>query len=112
MGFDVLYACQDEDFDRERGLHSIPARLGRRAALRISSAVHFLCVPLFWYFGHQTGSGAAYHVGVALVALVLFAEHLLITPNDMSRVNMAFFTMNGVVSLVMLLCTVFDIYLF
>lgn len=110
MGFDILYACQDEDFDRARGLRSIPARYGRVAALRISSVVHLLSVPLFWYFGFLTGSGTAYYVGVALVAAVLFFEHRVITPMDMSRVNMAFFTMNGVVSLVMLACTILDLY--
>lgn len=110
MGFDILYACQDEEFDRAKGLRSIPARYGRVAALRISSAVHFMSVPMFWYFGFLTGSGTAYYSGVALVAAVLFFEHRVISPTDMSRVNMAFFTMNGVVSLMMLACTILDIY--
>ena len=54
MGFDILYSCQDEEFDREQGLHSIPGRFGRETALRISFVVHVLCVPLFWYFGFET----------------------------------------------------------
>lgn len=111
MGFDILYACQDEVFDRERGLHSIPAALGRKAALRISRGVHLLSVGLFLGFGYEADLGVAYHVGVAVVAVVLVCEHRVISPTDMSRVNLAFFTMNGVVSLVMLLCTVLDIYL-
>ncbi len=112
MGFDILYSCQDEEFDREQGLHSIPGRFGRETALRISFVAHVLCVPLFWYFGFETGSGLSYHVGVVVVAVVLLAEHRVISPTDMSRVNVAFFTMNGVVSLVMLACTVLDVYVF
>jgi len=112
MGFDILYACQDEEFDRLRGLHSIPAALGRKAALRISRAAHLLAVGLFFGFGVESGLGAFYHVGVGVVAVVLLFEHRVISPADMSRVNLAFFTMNGVVSLLMLLCTVFDLYLF
>jgi 4-hydroxybenzoate polyprenyltransferase len=111
MGFDILYACQDEVFDRQRGLHSIPAALGRKAALRISRLAHLLAAGLFFSFGVESGLGAAYHSGVAVVAVVLLFEHRLISPADMSRVNLAFFTMNGVVSLIMLLCTVFDLYL-
>jgi 4-hydroxybenzoate polyprenyltransferase len=111
MGFDILYACQDEDFDRRQGLHSIPQRFGRKTALRISAGAHLLSVPLFWYFGFETGLGWVYDVGVAIVAVVLVAEHRVITPTDMSRVNMAFFTMNGVVSFAMLVCTCLDIYL-
>jgi len=111
MGFDILYSCQDEAFDRQRGLHSIPAALGRKAALRISRVVHLLAAGLFFGFGVESGLGAAYHVGVGVVALVLLLEHRVISPSDMSRVNLAFFTMNGVVSLLMLLCTLFDLYL-
>jgi 4-hydroxybenzoate polyprenyltransferase len=111
MGFDILYACQDEEFDRANGLHSIPARFGRPAALWISSLVHFMAVALFCGFGVVTGLGAAYYAGVAVVAVVLVAEHRVISPTDMSRVDMAFFTMNGVVSLLMLLGTAFDVYL-
>jgi 4-hydroxybenzoate polyprenyltransferase len=111
MGFDILYACQDEEFDREQGLHSIPERFGRKTALRISALVHLLSVPLFWYFGFETGLGWVYDVGVAVVAVVLVAEHRVIKPSDMSRVNMAFFTMNGVVSFAMLVCTLIDLYL-
>ena len=112
MGFDILYSCQDEEFDREQGLHSIPARFGRRAALRISRAAHLVSVGLFCGFGIESDLGLAYYAGVAVVASVLGFEHRLISAQDMSRVNLAFFTMNGVVSLVMLAATLFDIYFF
>lgn len=105
-GFDVLYSCQDEDFDRAHGLHSIPARLGRAAALRLSRAAHAVAVVLFVAFGVLAALGWPYHVGVAVVAGVLVWEHRMIHPNDMSRVDMAFFTMNGIVSMVMLVGTV------
>ena len=111
-GFDVLYACQDELFDKEHGLRSIPARFGRRGALRISVLLHVVCVPLLSWFGVATGLSLAYQAGVAVVALVLVVEHMLISEDDMSRVNMAFFTMNGVISFVVLLGTALDLYLF
>jgi 4-hydroxybenzoate polyprenyltransferase len=110
MGFDILYACQDEAFDREQGLHSLPARVGRPTALHIAALAHLWAIPLFWWFGHQVDLGVLYYAGVGLAAVVLFIEHRVVRPDDLSRVNVAFFTMNGLVGVVMLVCTLLDLY--
>jgi 4-hydroxybenzoate polyprenyltransferase len=97
-GFDVLYACQDFDFDRQAGLHSIPRFLGIRGALWIARAFHvimlMLLVGLLWSFG----LGTLAIVGVVVVAALLGYEHSLVSANDLSKLNAAFFTMNGVIS--------------
>lgn len=111
MGFDILYACQDEAFDREQGLHSLPARVGRPTALHIAALSHLWAIPLFCWFGYQGQLSVLYYVGVGLAAVVLFIEHRVVRPDDLSRVNVAFFTLNGVVGVVMLGCTLLDLYL-
>jgi 4-hydroxybenzoate polyprenyltransferase len=104
-GFDVIYACQDVDFDRRSGLHSIPARLGVARALLVSRALHLLCVGLLLGFGALAGLPLLYFAGVAGVALLLAYEQSLVHADDLSRVNVAFFTLNGWVSLGYLACT-------
>ena len=97
-GFDVLYACQDFDFDRSSGLHSIPRYLGIRRALWVARAFHMimlaLLIALLWSFG----LGKLAIAGVAVVAALLAYEHSLVAPDDLSKLNAAFFTMNGVIS--------------
>ncbi len=97
-GFDVLYACQDLDFDRQTGLHSIPGHLGILRALWVARAFHAimlaLLIALLWSFG----LGKLAIVGVAVVAALLAYEHSLVSPDDLSKLNAAFFTMNGVIS--------------
>ena len=110
-GFDVLYACQDEDFDRQHGLRSIPVRLGRRRALLASRVLHLGAVPLFAAFGVLTGLGVVYHLGVAAAAVLLVWEHQLLRLGDLSRIGTAFFTANGLVSMAMLAATCLDLYL-
>lgn len=98
-GFDILYACQDADFDRNLGLNSLPARWGIRTALRIACVSHLITIAaLFglWYFA---GLGPIFLVGVILVAGLLLYEHSLVRPDDLSRVNQAFFHVNAVISL-------------
>jgi 4-hydroxybenzoate polyprenyltransferase len=101
-GFDVLYACQDFDFDRQTGLHSIPRHLGIVRALWIARSFHVLMlgllVALLWSFG----LGKVAVAGVALVAALLAYEHSLVSPDDLSKLNAAFFTMNGVISVLFL----------
>ncbi len=99
-GFDVLYACQDYDFDRQSGLHSIPRHFGIRHALWIARAFHVLMLLLLCAFVLAFGLGKVMVVGVALVAALLIYEHSLVSPGDLSKLNAAFFTMNGVISLV------------
>jgi len=109
-GFDVLYACQDEAFDREVGLQSIPARWGRRRALTIAASLHLLAVPCFAWFGVSTELGVAYFAGVGAAAALLVWEHWLLRPGDLSRISMAFFTANGLVSVAMLAATCIALY--
>jgi 4-hydroxybenzoate polyprenyltransferase len=108
-GFDLLYASQDADFDRKRGLHSIPARLGIPAALGISTLSHAAAAAFFLLAGWAAGLGGIYFTVAALMGVTLMAEHLLVKPDDMSRVNVAFFTMNGVISVVLFVATVVDL---
>jgi 4-hydroxybenzoate polyprenyltransferase len=104
-GFDILYACQDVDFDRMAGLASVPARLGVRASLRIALACHIimvaLLVALFWIA--EPLHGPVYALGAAAVAVLVAYEHWLVRPDDLTRVNQAFFTVNGVISIGLLL---------
>ncbi len=100
-GFDVIYACQDEAVDRRLGLHSLPARLGTRGALRVSSLLHLVCIACFAAIGPLAGLGWIYGVAVAAVALLLVIEHRIVRPDNLARVNLAFFTLNGVVALVL-----------
>lgn len=98
-GFDIIYSLQDDEFDRENGLRSIPARLGRRKALTISRISHLAAIGLFLYGGVLNQAGWLYYVGVALAGTLLAYEQSLVKPNDLSKVNLAFFTLNGFVSL-------------
>lgn len=111
MGFDILYACQDEEFDRREGLRSIPARFGRVVALRWARLAHVLAGAGFVLFGVLAELGLAYFAGTALVGALLTIEHRLISPGDMRRVGHAFFTMNGLVSLAILGGTITDLLL-
>lgn len=110
-GFDVLYACQDFDFDRRTGLHSIPRHLGIHRALWVARGFHLvmlvLLVALLWSFG----LGKFAILGVAIVAALLAYEHSLVSSNDLSKLNAAFFTMNGVISVLFFLFVAGDLLL-
>lgn len=102
-GFDVMYACQDFEFDRKRGLYSIPARFGVRGALWIARLFHlqsFVALVLLYVV---TNLGWLALLGVVLVAVLLIYQHMLIKPNDLSRMNAAFFTTNAFVSVILLI---------
>jgi len=107
-GFDIIYACQDTDFDVRTGLHSIPARFGIRRALRLSIVLHVSVVILLATVGVKAGLGWPYALGVACVAILLVREHSVVSPDDLSRVDMAFFTLNGLVSLVFMASVIID----
>jgi 4-hydroxybenzoate polyprenyltransferase len=98
-GFDLIYALQDDDFDREQGLHSLPARFGRAAALRVSRLCHLAAIALLIVAGASMGAGLWWFVGVLFAACLLAYEQSLVQPDDLRRVNLAFFTLNGFVSL-------------
>jgi 4-hydroxybenzoate polyprenyltransferase len=98
-GFDVIYACQDVAFDRASGLRSLPARVGVARALRVSAGLHALSVASLGAIYLVSALHPLYLLGVAGVAALLVYEHSLVTPGDLSRVNAAFFTVNGWISL-------------
>ena len=99
-GFDVIYACQDYEFDRSQGLHSLPRYLGIHSALRIARVFHLFMLTLLVALIFVFGLGKLAVAGVIAVALLLAYEHSLVRHDDLSRLNAAFFTMNGVISVV------------
>src|SRR3990170_2538621 len=101
-GFDILYALQDVGFDRENRLHSIPAAFGEGRALTIARDLHVLTIIALALAGIGAGAGLIYFIGVAVAAALLLYEHSLVKPHDFSRLDAAFFTMNGVISIVFL----------
>ncbi len=110
-GFDLIYACQDTDFDRAAGLYSVPAKMGIATALWLARGFHVLTVAALVGVGVTGGLGPLYHVGVGIVAVLLIVENAIVSPRDLSRVNLAFFTVNGVVGLVLGTLGVLDIVL-
>jgi 4-hydroxybenzoate polyprenyltransferase len=108
-GFDVIYSLQDEEHDRRAGLRSIPARLGTRAALAISALFHLLMVVLLFAVWRLTGGGTLFAVGIGATLLALAYQHAIVRPGDLSRVNAAFFTANGFVSLALAGCGIADV---
>ena len=100
-GFDLIYACQDVEFDRAEGLHSVPARFGIAAALRVAKVCHVLTVTAFALLGVFMGLGVLYWAGVALVAGLLVYEHSLVSPTDLSRLDVAFFNVNGYIAVIL-----------
>lgn len=110
-GFDIIYALQDEDFDREEKLHSIPSALGIKNALKVSVLLHILsatCVILPVFF---TEFSWVYYVGIVFFCSMLVYQHLLVKPNDISKVNRAFQTLNGYASVVFAICFLIDAYI-
>jgi 4-hydroxybenzoate polyprenyltransferase len=98
-GFDLLYALADIEFDRARGLHSIPARLGVGRSLHLSSALHLVTVFCLLAFARAADLGWIFALALGAAAVLLFVQHLLVRPNDLSRLDLAFFTLNGWVGL-------------
>lgn len=105
-GFDVIYSLQDEGFDRSTGLKSIPARFGARRALAISAVFHLAMAGLLAAVWRLAGGGWIFGVGVAVTVAALVYQHAIVRPGDLSRVNAAFFTANGFVSVTLCLCGV------
>jgi 4-hydroxybenzoate polyprenyltransferase len=101
-GFDIIYACQDVDVDRRDGLHSLPADMGVAPALIVARVLHALMLAALVVAGWSLERGVWYYVGIVVTGLLLAYEHRLVSPRDLSRVNAAFFTTNGVISLLLL----------
>jgi 4-hydroxybenzoate polyprenyltransferase len=110
-GFDILYALADRDFDRASGLHSIPARLGVTGALIVSGLLHVITLAALVGLAIAGDLGVFYLAAVGVAAALLVWEHSIVRPNDLSRLNVAFFTLNGYVSVVLLAGVVADVLL-
>jgi 4-hydroxybenzoate polyprenyltransferase len=107
-GFDILYSLQDESFDRGAGLHSIPAKLGVVGSLWVSGALHVLTTACLVGVGLCLHAGAAYFAGCGLVGAILIYEHAIVRPSDLSRIDKAFFDLNGYISVGFFACVLLD----
>lgn len=107
-GLDTIYSCQDIEFDRERGLFSIPQRFGLGKALMLSAAFHAVMVSILLALAAVSGLSWIYIAGVLFTAVLLYYEHSIVRPDDLSRVNVAFFNVNGVISAGLMAFTIAD----
>ena len=110
-GFDIIYALQDEEFDKMNNLKSIPAALGKRNALRVSELLHFLsaiCIAVAGYYGNFHW---LYWIGAGIFLLLLIYQHSLVKPNNLSKVNLAFFTTNGIASVIFCIFVLMDLFI-
>ena len=105
-GFDLIYACQDVDFDRAQGLYSVPARFGITTALRIARVCHALTAAAFALLGVMQALGPLYWIGWLAVVALLVYEHSLVSPTDLSRLDVAFFNVNGYIAVIILVSVV------
>ena len=108
-GFDILYAIQDIDFDRRHRLLSIPARFGISKSLALTKLLHAVSIGLFLLSGARLHLGIFYFAGIVIAAFLLAYENSLIRPNDLSKLNLAFFTMNGIISVIMFCFVVIEV---
>ncbi|WP_433212848.1 menaquinone biosynthesis prenyltransferase MqnP [Dactylosporangium sp. CS-047395] len=108
-GFDLIYACQDTEIDREIGVHSVPARFGVPFALRLSTIAHIVTFALFVWFGQLVHLGWLWWIGLAVTAVAFVYEHAIVRPTDLSRVNRAFFTANGFVGIALFVFALLDL---
>lgn len=111
-GFDIIYACQDAEFDRQHRLHSIPALLGVRSALRVAFVSHVLTIVMLIVLWRVTSMGPLFLTGVVAIGLLLFYEHWLVRPDDLNRINVAFFNVNAVISFGILVLGCLDVWVF
>jgi 4-hydroxybenzoate polyprenyltransferase len=109
-GFDILYGLQDMDFDKSMGLHSIPVRFGLKQSLKISSLCHVAAIFFFALFGFAAHLGILYACGVLVTAVLLKVEHALVSEGDLSRLNTAFFAINGWVGVLLFVFAFLDVY--
>lgn len=110
-GFDIIYALQDEGFDRSQGLHSIPAALGKAQALKVSQILHSLAVITLIVIAITSGLNWLYIIGAVIFMSLLRYQHSLVKPDDLSKVDMAFFTTNGIASVIFSIFVINDIFL-
>ena len=108
-GFDIVYALQDMDFDRKNSLHSVPVWIGKEYALYISTFLHCVTAFCLLFFGWMVGGGWFYFAGALIFTALLYTQHRLIKPNDLSKINLAFFTTNGIASIVFGILAIIDL---
>ena len=104
-GFDTVYACLDADFDAQSGLFSLPSRFGRKNAFRIAVLFHVMAFALFIQTGITAGLNYFYYIGILFTGTALFYQHIVVTPKDLSRIQLSFFTLNGLISLTLFVAT-------
>ena len=110
-GFDIIYALQDEEFDKSQRLYSIPAWIGKAKGLRVSEFLHLLSATAVVYAGYYGNFGWLYWIGVAVFVLMLGYQHSIVKPNDLKRVNVAFMTANGIASVVFAIFVILDLFI-
>jgi 4-hydroxybenzoate polyprenyltransferase len=109
FGFDIIYALQDTEFDQTHGLHSMPAWLGNARALVVSRLAHFVMIAFLAIVGVSAHLGMIYFIAVVLVAVLIAYEQSLVKPHDLSKLNVAFFTLNGYITVGLFLLTLLDV---
>ena len=110
-GFDIIYALQDEEFDKQQKLHSIPVLLGTKNALMLSNFLHVLTASFILFAGYYGELSLIYWIGSGIFISLLFYQHILVKPNDLSKVNLAFFTTNGIASVVFSIFVLLDLFI-
>ena len=110
-GFDIIYALQDEEFDKSQKLYSIPAWLGKAKALRVSELLHLLSAAAIVFAGYYGNFGWLYWIGVAVFVVMLGYQHSVVKPNDLRKVNLAFMTANGIASVVFAIFVIADLFI-
>ena len=110
-GFDIIYALQDEEFDKSQQLYSIPAWLGKSKALRVSELLHLLSAAAILYAGYYGHFGYLYWIGAAIFIGMLIYQHSIVKPNNLKRVNVAFMTANGIASVVFAIFVISDLFI-
>jgi len=104
-GFDTVYACLDADFDSDAGLFSLPSRFGRKNAFKTAVAFHVIAFILFVITGMVSGLNYLYYIGIIFTGTALFYQHIVVNPKDLARIQLSFFTMNGLISLTLFVAT-------
>lgn len=104
-GFDTVYACLDADFDSDAGLFSLPSRFGRKNAFKTAVAFHVIAFILFVITGMVSGLNYLYYIGIIFTGTALFYQHIIVNPKDLARIQLSFFTMNGLISLTLFVAT-------
>lgn len=110
-GFDIIYALQDEEFDKEQQLHSIPVLLGRKNAMMLSNVLHVVTFCMLTFAGVYGDFGLYFWMGHGLFSALLIYQHLIVKPDDLSRINLSFFTTNGVASVLFAVFVLLDLFL-